>query len=42
MSNKMMNTNYKTLNFEIDNLEQKKSVSPSDLEGGEEEKLSKK
>lgn len=42
MSNKMMNTNYKTLNFEIDNLEHKKSVSPSDLEGGEEEKLSKK
>ena len=44
MSNKLMNTNYKTLNFEIENVEQKlsKKVSPSDLEGGEEEKLSKK
>jgi hypothetical protein len=38
MSNKLMNTNLKTLNFEIENLEQKK-VSTSDLEheGGEEE-----
>ena len=41
MSNSMMNTSFKTLNFEIENLEQKK-VSPSDLEGGEEEALSKK
>ena len=43
MSNKLMNTNLKTLNFEIENLEQKK-VSTSDLEheGGEEEALSKK
>jgi len=45
MSTKLINTNYKTLNFEIENFEQKtqaKKVSPSDLEGGEEEKLSKK
>ena len=45
MSTKLMNTNYKTLNFEIENFEQKtqaKKVIPSDLEGGEEEKLSKK
>ena len=40
-----MNTNYKTLNFELESFEQKtevKKVSPSDLEGGEQEKLSKK
>ena len=43
MSNKLMNTNLKTLNFEIENLEQKKVIT-SDLEheGGEEEALSKK
>jgi len=45
MGTKLMNTNYKTLNFELDSFEQKtevKKVSPSDLEGGEQEKLSKK
>ena len=46
MSSKLFNTNYKTLNLEIENLQTQKrssqSVSPSDLEGGEEEKLSKK
>jgi len=41
MSTKLMNTNYKTLNFEIENFEAKK-VNSSDLEGGENEKLSKK
>ena len=45
MGTKLMNTNYKTLNFELESFEQKtevKKVSPSDLEGGEQEKLSKK
>lgn len=46
MSSKLFNTNYKTLNIEIENFQiQNKvsqKVSPSDLEGGEEEKLSKK
>jgi len=45
MGTKLMNTNYKTLTFELESFEQKKEVkkvSPSDLEGGEQEKLSKK